>query len=71
MTLSGYPRGHRVESEALVFEQHGGLSSPVATLPRTKRLKNSMATAKHDPQDRTDSLSEALKLLVSNVWRRS
>jgi hypothetical protein len=40
MTFFGYPRGHRVESETLVFEQHGGLTSPVDTLPRTKRLKN-------------------------------
>src|SRR6266478_4642089 len=40
MTFFGYPRGHRVKSETLVFEQHGGLTSPVDTLPRTKRLKN-------------------------------
>jgi len=40
MTFFGYPRGRRVESETLVFEQHGGLTSPVDTLPRTKRLKN-------------------------------
>jgi putative oxidoreductase len=34
------------------------------TLPRTKRLKNPTATAKDDPHDGTDSLSEALKLLT-------
>jgi len=71
MTFFGYPRGHRVESETLVLEQHGGLTSPVDTLPRTKRLKNPTATAKDDPQDGTDSLSETLKLLVSNSWRRN
>jgi hypothetical protein len=71
MTFFGYPRGHRVDSETLVFEQHGGLTSPVDTLPRTKRLKNPTATAKDDPQDGTDSLSETLKLLVSNSWRRN
>jgi hypothetical protein len=71
MTFFGYPRGHRVKSETLVFEQHGGLTSPVDTLPRTKRLKNPTATAKDDPQDGTDSLSETLKLLVSNSWRRN
>jgi hypothetical protein len=38
-----------VKSETLVFKQHGGLTSPVATLPRTKRLKNPMATTKDDP----------------------
>ena len=71
MTFFGYPRGHRVKSETLVFEQHGGLSSPVDTLPRTKRLKNPTATAKDDLQDGTDPLSETLKLLVSNSWRRN
>jgi hypothetical protein len=49
MTFFGYPRGHRVESETLVFEQHGGLTFPVDTRPRTKRLKNPTATAKDDP----------------------
>ena len=72
MTFFGYPRGHRVESETLVLERHGGLTSPVDTLPRTKRLKNPTATAKDDPQDGTDSLSETqLKLLVLNSWRRN
>ena len=71
MAFFGYPRGHRVESETVVFEQHGGLTSPVDTLPRTKRLKNPTATAKDDPQDGTDSLSEALKVLVLNSWRRN
>jgi len=71
MTFFGYPKGHRVKSETLVFEQHGGLTSPVDTLPRTKRLKNPTATAKDDPQDGTDPLSETLKLLVSNGWRRN
>ena len=71
MTFFGYPRGYRVESETFVLEQHGGLTSPVDTLPRTKRLKNPTATAKDDPQDGTDSLSETLKLLVSNSWRRN
>ena len=71
MTFFGYPRGHRVKSETLVLEQHGGLTSPVDTRPRTKRLKNPTATAKDDPQDGTDSLSETLKLLVSNSWRRN
>ena len=71
MTFFGYPRGHRVDSETFVFPQHGGLTSPVDTLPRTKRLKNPMATAKDDPQDGTDSLSEALKLLVSDIGRRN
>jgi hypothetical protein len=61
MTFFGYPRGHRVKSETLVFYQHGGLTCPVDTRPRTKRLKNPTATAKDDPQDGTDSLSEALK----------
>ena len=37
------------------------------TLPRTKRLKNPTATAKDDPQDGTDSLPEALKLLVFQI----
>ncbi|HXM92650.1 MAG TPA: hypothetical protein VOA64_00115 [Candidatus Dormibacteraeota bacterium] len=37
-----------------MFEQHGGLTSPVDTLPRTKRLKNPTATAKDDPQDGMD-----------------
>lgn len=50
MAFFGHPRGHRVESETLVFEQHGGLTSPVDTLPQTKRLKNPTATAKDDPQ---------------------
>ena len=50
MTFFGYPRGHRVESETSVFQQHGGLTFPVDTLPRTKRLKNPTATAKDDPQ---------------------
>jgi hypothetical protein len=71
MTFFGYPRGHRVKSETSVFEQHGGLTFPVDTLPRTKRLKNPMATAKDDPQGGTDSLSEALKLLVSDIGRRN
>ena len=71
MTFFGYPKEHRVKSETLVLEQHGGLTSPVDTLPRTKRLKNPTATAKDDPQDGTDSLSEALKLLVLNSWRRN
>jgi hypothetical protein len=39
MTFFGYPRGHRVKSETFVFS-HGGLTFPVDTLPRTKRLKN-------------------------------
>jgi len=71
MTFFGYPRGHRVNSETLVFAQHGGLTSPVDTLPRTKRLKNPTATAKDDPPDGTDSLSETLKLLVLIDWRRT
>jgi hypothetical protein len=50
MTFFGYPRGHRVKSETSVFQQHGGLTSPVDTLPRTKRLKNPMAIAKDDPR---------------------
>ena len=33
-----------------MFEQHGGLTSPVDTLCRTKRLKNPTATAKDDPR---------------------
>jgi hypothetical protein len=49
MTFFGYPRGHRVKSETFVFH-NGSLISPVDTLPRTKRLKNPMATAKDDPQ---------------------
>ena len=69
MTFFGYPRGHRVETS--VFQQHGGLTFPVDTLPRTKRLKNPMATTKDHPQDGTDSPSEALKLLVSNNGRRN
>jgi hypothetical protein len=71
MTFFGYPRGYRVGSETLVFLQHSGLTCPVDTRPRTKRLKNPTATAKDDPQDGTDSLSEALKLLVLNSWRRN
>ena len=71
MTFFGYPKGHRVKSETLVFEQHGGLIFPVDTLPRTKRLKNPTATAKDDSQDGTDPLSETLKLLVSNIGRRN
>src|ERR1700674_1419296 len=71
MSFFGYPKGHRVESETLVFEQHGGLTFPVDTLPRTKRLKDPTATTKDDPQDGTDSLSETLKLLVSNIGRRN
>jgi len=51
MTFFGYPRGHRVESETSVFPQHGSLTCPVDTLPRTKRLKNPMAIAKDDPQE--------------------
>ena len=42
MTFFGYPRGHRVKSETLVLEQHGGLTSPVDTRPRTKRLKREL-----------------------------
>jgi hypothetical protein len=49
MAFFGHPRGHRVESETLVFEQHGGLTSPADTLPQTKRPKNPTATAKGDP----------------------
>jgi len=54
MTFFGYPRGHRVKSETFVFS-HGGLTCPVDTLPRTKRLKNPTATAKDAPRDGTDS----------------
>ena len=50
MAFFGHPRGHRVNSETLVFEQHGGLTSPVDTLCRTQRLKNPTATAKDDPR---------------------
>jgi len=50
MAFFGYPRGHRVDSETVVFQQHGGLTCPIDTLPRTKRLKNPTATAKEDPQ---------------------
>ena len=50
MTFFGYPRGHRVKSETFVFEQHDGLTSPVDTLPRTKRLKNPTATARNSSQ---------------------
>jgi hypothetical protein len=50
MTFFGYPRGHRVKSGTFGFNKHRGLTSPVDTLPRTKRLKNPMATAKDDPQ---------------------
>jgi hypothetical protein len=71
MTFFGYPRGHRVKSGTFGFNKHRSLTSPVDTLPRTKRLKNPMATAKDDPQHGTDSLSEALKLLVSNIGRRN
>jgi hypothetical protein len=43
MAFFGYPKGHRVKSETSVFQQHGGLTFPVDTLPRTKRLKNPTA----------------------------
>ena len=59
MTFFGYPRGHRVKSETFVFQQHGGLTFPVDTLPRTKRLKNPTATAKDDPRDRGLSVRDA------------
>jgi hypothetical protein len=72
MTFFGYPKEHTVKSETLVFQQHGGLTCLIDTLPRTKRLKNPTATAKDEPQEwKTDSLSEALKLLVLNTWRRN
>ena len=70
MTFFGYPRGHRVKSETFVFE-HGGLTFPIDTLPRPKRLKNPTTTVKEDPGDGTDSLLETLKLLVLDVWRRN
>jgi len=57
MTFFGYPRGHRVESETLVFEQHGGLTFPVDTRPRTKRLKNPTATAKEETSGMENGLS--------------
>jgi hypothetical protein len=51
MAFFRYPRGHRVKSEIFMFE-HGGLTSPVDTLPRPKRLKNPTTTAKEDPGDK-------------------
>ena len=57
MTFFGYPKEHRVKSETLVFYQHGGLTLTVATLPRTKRLKNPTATAKDETPGMGNGLS--------------
>jgi hypothetical protein len=57
-----------------VFEVHSGLNVSVDTLPRSRASQeaNWPTVKDDDPQDGTDSLPEALKLLVvSNVGGRS
>jgi hypothetical protein len=64
-------RRHRVNSETLVFYQHGGLTSPIDTLLEPSVSRTRRPPPRIVPRDGTDSLSEALKLLVLNVWRRN